>query len=49
MKHAIIGPGKIGTAFAPIELGRLDNGGVPLHLVGGKPGGLLLQNLVNLG
>lgn len=35
--------------FAPIELGRLDQGGVPLHVVGGKPGGLLLQNLVKLG
>jgi hypothetical protein len=23
-------------------------GGVPLHVVGGKPGGLLLQNLVEL-
>ena len=35
--------------FAPIELGRLDQGGVPLHVVGGKPGGLLLQNLVKAG
>jgi hypothetical protein len=35
--------------FAPIELGRLDQGGVPLHAVGGRPGGLLLQNLVKLG
>jgi len=35
--------------FAPIELGRLDQGGVPLHVVSGKPGGLLLQNLVKLG
>jgi predicted dinucleotide-binding enzyme len=35
--------------FAPIELGRLDQGGVPLHVVGGKPGGLLLQNLAKLG
>ena len=35
--------------FAPIELGRLDRGGVPLHVVGGKPGGLLLQNLIKLG
>ena len=34
--------------FAPIHLGRLDQGGVPLHVVGGKPGGLLLQNLVKL-
>jgi predicted dinucleotide-binding enzyme len=34
--------------FAPIELGRLDKGGTPLHVVGGKPGGLLLQNLVKI-
>jgi 8-hydroxy-5-deazaflavin:NADPH oxidoreductase len=34
--------------FAPVELGRLDNGGVPLHVVGGKPGGLLFQNLAKL-
>jgi len=33
--------------FAPVELGRLDQGGVPLHLVGGRPGGLLFQNLAN--
>lgn len=32
--------------FAPVELGRLDQGGVPLHFVGGQPGGLLFQNLV---
>jgi predicted dinucleotide-binding enzyme len=35
--------------FAPVELGRLDRGGVPLHVVGGRPGGLLFQNLVKLG
>ena len=35
--------------FAPIELGRLDEGGVPLHVLSGKPGGLLLQNLVKVG
>ena len=35
--------------FAPIHLGRLDQGGAPLHVVGGKPGGLLLQNLIKLG
>ena len=35
--------------FAPIELGRLDQGGAPLHVVGGRPGGLLLQNLARLG
>jgi predicted dinucleotide-binding enzyme len=35
--------------FAPVELGRLDQGGVPLHVVGGRPGGLLIQNLVKLG
>jgi predicted dinucleotide-binding enzyme len=35
--------------FAPIELGRLDEGGVPLHVVEGEPGGILFQNLVKLG
>jgi predicted dinucleotide-binding enzyme len=35
--------------FAPVELGRLNQGGLPLHVVGGRPGGLLLQNLVKLG
>jgi len=35
--------------FAPVELGKLDEGGTPLHVVGGKPGGLLSQNLVKLG
>jgi hypothetical protein len=34
--------------FAPIELGRLDKGGVPLHAIEGKPGGLLSQNLAKL-
>jgi 8-hydroxy-5-deazaflavin:NADPH oxidoreductase len=35
--------------FAHIELGRLDQGGVPLHVVGGQPGAILFQNLVKLG
>lgn len=35
--------------FAAVEVGRLDQGGVPLHVAGGKPGGLLFQNLVKLG
>lgn len=35
--------------FAPVELGWLDEGGVALHAVGGKPGGLLFQNLVKVG
>jgi 8-hydroxy-5-deazaflavin:NADPH oxidoreductase len=35
--------------FAPVELGRLDQGGIPLHVVGGQPGGLLFQNLEKLG
>jgi 8-hydroxy-5-deazaflavin:NADPH oxidoreductase len=35
--------------FAPVELGRLDEGGVPLHVVAGQPGGLLFQNLEKLG
>ena len=34
--------------FAPVELGRLDEGGAPLHVLGGQPGGLLFQNLVKL-
>jgi 8-hydroxy-5-deazaflavin:NADPH oxidoreductase len=34
--------------FSPIELGRLNEGGRPLHVVGGKPGGLLRQNLFKL-
>ncbi|MEH1845273.1 MAG: NAD(P)-binding domain-containing protein [Nostoc sp.] len=35
--------------FAPIELGRLDQGGVLLHVLGGRPGALLFQNLAKLG
>jgi 8-hydroxy-5-deazaflavin:NADPH oxidoreductase len=35
--------------FAPVDLGRLDQGGVPLHVVDGRPGGLLFQNLVKIG
>jgi predicted dinucleotide-binding enzyme len=35
--------------FAPVQLGKLNEGGTPLHVVGGKPGGLLFQNLVKLG
>jgi hypothetical protein len=35
--------------FAPIELGRLDKGGAPLHVLDGRPGGLLFQNLIKLG
>ena len=34
--------------FAPVELGRLDKGGTPLHVLGRQPGGLLSQNLVKL-
>ena len=34
--------------FAPIELGRLDQGGVTLHAVNGEPGGLLFQNVEKL-
>ena len=34
--------------FAPVELGRLDEGGVPLHVVDGEPGGILFQNLVSV-
>ena len=35
--------------FAPVELGKLNEGGTTLHVVGGKPGGLLFQNLAKLG
>lgn len=35
--------------FAPVELGRLDQGGTPLHFVNGHPGRLLFQNLEKLG
>jgi len=35
--------------FAPVELGNLNEGGAPLHVLDGKPGGLLFQNLVKLG
>jgi predicted dinucleotide-binding enzyme len=35
--------------LAPVDLGRVDEGGVPLHVVNGKPGGLLFQNLEKLG
>ncbi len=35
--------------FAPVELGRLNQGGAPLHVLGGRPGGLLFQNLAKLG
>lgn len=38
MTHSIIGSGKVADrlGFAPIELGRLDHGGVPLHAIEGK-------------
>ena len=34
--------------FSPIQLGRLDQGGIPLHVIDSKPGALLLQNLIKL-
>jgi predicted dinucleotide-binding enzyme len=34
--------------FAPIELGRLDQGGVPLHALNGEPAGLMFQNVEKL-
>ena len=34
--------------FAPIEVGKLNRGGAPLHVVDGQPGGLLFQNLAKL-
>lgn len=35
--------------LAPADLGRLDQGGVPLHAVNRRPGGLLFQNLEKVG
>lgn len=35
--------------FAPVELGRLDQGGAALHVLGTQPGGLLFQNLLKAG
>ena len=35
--------------FAPVELGKLAQGGAALHVVDGQPGGLLFQNLARLG
>lgn len=35
--------------FAPIQVGSLHQGGIPLHVFGKVRGGLLLQNLVKLG
>ncbi len=34
--------------FAPVELGKLAEGGVSLHAVNGQPGGLLFQNLAKV-
>ena len=34
---------KLGVA--PVQLGSLNQGGAPLHIVNGKPGGLIFQNL----
>ena len=34
--------------FAPVELGRLDQCGVPLHILDSGPGGLIFQNLAKL-
>ncbi|MBE7159396.1 MAG: NADPH-dependent F420 reductase [Rhodospirillales bacterium] len=34
--------------FAPVELGKLAQGGAALHVVNGQPGGLLFQNLVKI-
>lgn len=34
--------------FAPVELGKLAQGGMALHLIDGQPGGLLFQNLAKL-
>ena len=34
--------------FAPVELGKLAEGGAPLHVVDGQPGKLLFENLAKL-
>jgi predicted dinucleotide-binding enzyme len=34
--------------FAPVELGKLAQGGAALHVLEGEPGGLLFQNLAKL-
>ncbi len=31
--------------LAPVQLGSLNQGGAPLHIVNGKPGGLIFQNV----
>ena len=35
--------------FAPVQIGRLDQGGVALHILDDGPGGLIFQNLAKLG
>ncbi|MEH1840128.1 MAG: NADPH-dependent F420 reductase [Nostoc sp.] len=45
---AAVGAVATQLGFAPIELGRLDQGGVLLHVLGGRPGALLFQNLAKL-
>ena len=35
--------------FAPLQVGNLHQGGIPLHVFGKVRGGLLLQNLVKVG
>lgn len=35
--------------FAPVELGRLDEGGAALNVLDSRPGGLLFQNLAKVG
>jgi predicted dinucleotide-binding enzyme len=46
---ATVAAGATQLGFALVEVGRLDNGGVLLHFLGGQPGGLMFQNLVRLG
>ncbi|MGH6709268.1 MAG: NADPH-dependent F420 reductase [Bradyrhizobium sp.] len=46
---ATVGVVAVQLGFAPVEVGRLDQGGVPLHVVDGKPGSLLFQNLAKRG
>ena len=51
-KIAVVTGGNSGIGLATArrfvkELGRLEEGGVPIHVVGGRPGRLLFQNLVS--
>ena len=46
MSCAIIGLGKIGTAFAPVELGKIGEGGLLVQARGNTWAQLIFQDLV---